>query len=335
MARALHISMRPCPSCGNQPQEVLVSVDAVAEEIALRRKFFAARIDGWVEPAQQKDRVDVAQSEPAEVRVCRACGILVRGRGDNTRFAADSYAPHVMEQMLRTYIDEFRAREPRIRPLLPAGAKAIEIGSYVGGFLHVAREWGWDIVGLDVGEDTSHFSRAKGYPTRTASLDECGFDDASLDGVFIWNTFEQIDDPRALLAEVRRVLRPGGVLVIRTANALFYQMIEALLDLRRPLPLDDHDPLIIALGHANLLGFPHLYGFSAASLDRLVTAHGFDAVAHVSTPHIPPTRHRLSATARIEEERVRDAVAKLEAAFGDVVMGPWLEATFSRSPYSC
>ena len=108
--------MRLCPSCGRAPQEVLVSADAVAEEIALRRKFFAARIDGWVEPAQQKDRVDVAQSEPAEVRVCRACGVLVRGRGDNTRFAADPYAPHVMEQMLRTYIDEFRAREPRIRP---------------------------------------------------------------------------------------------------------------------------------------------------------------------------------------------------------------------------
>jgi SAM-dependent methyltransferase len=236
-----------------------------------------------------------------------------------------------MEQMLRTYIDEFRAREARIRPLLPEGAKAIEIGSYVGGFLHVAREWGWDVVGLDVGEDTSHFTRAKGYPTRTASLDECAFDDASLDGVFIWNTFEQIDDPRALLAEVHRVLRPRGVLVIRTPNALFYAMIEALLDLRHPLPLDDHDPLIIALGHANLLGFPHLYGFSATSLDRLVTAQGFVATAHVSTPHIPPTRHRLAATARIEEDRVNEATAKLEIAFGDVVIGPWIETTFCRS----
>jgi SAM-dependent methyltransferase len=323
--------MRPCPSCGVAPQEVLVPAAAVAEEIALRRQFFASRIDGYVEPAQQKDRVDVAQNEAADVRVCRACGILVRERGDGARFASDPYAPHVMEQLLRTYIDEFRAREAVVRPLLPAGARVVEIGSYVGGFLHVAREWGWDVVGLDVGEDTSHFQRAKGYPTRTASLDDARFDAASFDGVFIWNTFEQIEEPRALLDEVRRVLRPRGILVIRTPNALFYELCEALLDLHRPRPLDDHGALIVALGHANLLGWPHLYGFSAASLDRLAARHGFDAVRHISSRHIPPTRHRLTATARVEEERAGAAAARLEAALGDVVIGPWFETIFSRS----
>ena len=121
------------------------------------------------------------------------------------------------------------------------------------------------------------------------------------------------------------MLRSGGVLVIRTPNALFYELCEALLALHRPRPLDDHDALVVALGHANLLGFPHLYGFSAASLDRLAAAHGFTALAHVSSRHIPPTRHRLSATARIEEQRTSDAVAQLEEALGDVVIGPWFE----------
>jgi SAM-dependent methyltransferase len=325
---AFYVLMRACPSCRRDDLELLVSADAVAEEIELRRRFFAARIDGYVEAAQQKDRVDVAQNEPADVRVCRDCGIVVRGRGDAGRFQRDVYAPHVMEQMLRTYIDEFRAREPRVRPLLRDGARVVEVGSYVGGFLHVAAEWGWDALGLDVGEDTSHFSRTKGYPTRTASLEHCRFDEASFDGVFIWNTFEQIADPRALLAEVRRVLRPGGVLAIRTPNALFYAMCEAFLDLQRPRPLDDHDPIVVALGHANLLGFPHLYGFSAASLDRLVESYGFTRAAHVSSRHIPPTRHRLTATARIEEEKVNEAVARLEATAGEIVAGPWFEATY-------
>lgn len=320
--------MRPCPSCGVAPPEILVPAAAVAEEIALRRRFFASRIDGYVEPAQQKDRVDVAQNEPADVRICRACGILVRGRGDDERFESDPYAPHVMEQLLRTYIDEFRAREAWVRPLLPAQARVLEIGSYVGGFLHVATEWGWDAMGLDVGDDTSHFQRAKGYHTVTASLDDAKLDAASFDGVFIWNTFEQIEDPHAQLDAVRRVLRPGGALVIRTPNALFYEAIEALLDLHRPRPLDDHDALVVLLGHGNLLGWPHVFGFSAASLDRLAAPHGFRAERHVSSRHIPPTRHRLTATARIEEERAGAAVARLERAFGGVVLGPWFEAVY-------
>lgn len=324
--------MRACPSCGNDPLEILVGADCVAEEMELRRKFFAARIDGYVEEAQQKDRVDVAQNEPADIRLCRACGILVRGCGDNERFAGDTYAPHVMEQMLRTYIDEMRAREAAYRPLLPEGADVLEIGSYVGGFLHVATEWGWKPAGLDVGTDTSHFSRAKGYPTRRESLHDARFDAESFDGVFIWNTFEQIDDPRALLAEVRRVLRPRGALVLRTPNALFYAICEAFLDLHRPRAVDEHDATVIALGHANLLGFPHLYGFSAESLDRLVEPHGFSQAAHVSSRHIPPTRHRLTAAARMEEERASESVTRLETAFGAMaggaIAGPWFEVTY-------
>src|SRR2546423_3012281 len=115
---AFYVRMRVCPSCGREPQDLLVSASAIAEEMALRRKFFASRIDGWVEPAQQKDRVDVAQHEPAEVRVCRGCGILVRQRGDGGRFDSVPYAPHVMEQVVFTNIREVRARDALVLRLL-------------------------------------------------------------------------------------------------------------------------------------------------------------------------------------------------------------------------
>lgn len=306
--------------------------EAVAEEMKLRRTFFASRIDGYVAPAERKDRADVAENEPESILLCRACGILVRG-GSNAEFASDPYAPYVMEQMLRTYINAFRHRAPHYRPLLPEGAKVIEIGSYVGGFLHVAREWGWDAMGIDVGDDTSHFARSKGYPTRTATLQECAFDDESFEGVFVWNTFEQLDDPRALLAEAGRVLRPRGVLVIRTPNALFYRFCEAMLSLRRPRALDDHDAIVVALAHTNLLGFPHRFGFDAPSLDALVTPFGFDAVEHVSDRHIAQTARYTTAALR-EAERVDQAIAAMEQAFETTaVVGPWIEVTY-RVPAS-
>jgi hypothetical protein len=51
-------------------------------------------------------------------------------------------------------------------------------------------------------------------------------------------------------------------------------------------PLLGGSPTVLEIG-ANLLGFPHLYGFSAASLDRLAAAHGFTPAAHISGRHIP------------------------------------------------
>lgn len=320
----------PCPSCGATELDLLVSCDDVAAEVDARRTFFAARIDGYIEPAQRKDRLDVAQAEPASIRICTPCGILVRG-GSNADFASDPYAPYVMEQMLRTYIDAYRHRESWVRPLLPDRANVAEVGSYVGGFLHVASEWGWTAVGIDVGSDTSQFARSHGYPTRTETLQDCRFDDAAFDGVFIWNTFEQIDDPASLLREVHRVVKPGGILLIRTPNALFYAMCESLLGLRRARPLDDHDPLVIALGHSNLLGFPHLFGYAADSLDRFVTRFGFDVVDHVSDRHIQIEK-RLTGTARREEDAANDAFTRLEQAFKTmrpgVVAGPWFESIY-------
>lgn len=321
-----------CPSCRGDAHEPFLSRDDVAAEFALRDAFFSARIDGWVPPPERKDRTDVGHAEAAEIRVCRACGILVR-IDDCVDWRGDPYAPYVMEQMLRTSIGAFAAKEATYRPLLPDGAKVVEIGSYVGAFLHVAREWGWDAIGADPGEETSRFARAHGYVTQTATLQECRFDGASFDGVFIWNCFEQIGDLDALLAETRRVLKPGGLVVIRTPNALFYSVCTSMLHARGAI--DPLDPFAVALGHANLLGFPHLYGFGAASLDRLVTRAGFAPLFRRSDRHIAPSTSRLTVTAKREIEeldgtltRVDDAIARIDA---EAVFGPWFEAAYRRA----
>src|SRR5213076_2119134 len=193
------------------------------------------------------------------ILICRDCDILVRREADAPSFETDHYEAFAMERMLRAHINAYRRKRRLYQPLLQRGARIVEVGSYIGGFLHVAREWGWDAIGVDVGHDTAHFARAHGYTTLDGSLEQCAFESHAFDGVFIWNTFEQIADPKQLLAEVRRILKPGGVLVIRTPNANFYR---AAAD----VPL---------LGHSNLLAFPHLYGYTRRSLNRLVTSRGF------------------------------------------------------------
>jgi SAM-dependent methyltransferase len=150
--------------------------------------------------------------------------------------------------------------------MLKPGARVVEIGSYAGGFLRAATDWGWQVTGVDIGRDTARFTASLGFET---SFD---FRATSIDGLFIWNCFEQIADPRTLLGTAHGALREYGLLVVRVPDADLY------LHWR-----DRH--LLAANG---LLGWPHRFGYGVTALRRMAEEHGFELVRVLRRPALPP-----------------------------------------------
>src|ERR1051325_9690920 len=125
-----------CPSCGSGDLGVLATRQRIRRELQLRKDFFSRRIDGHVDEALQKDAADVARGSTAEILICSRCDILVRREEHPPRFETDHYETFAMERMLRAHITAFRRKARRYRPLVPPGGRVVEVGSYVGGFLH-------------------------------------------------------------------------------------------------------------------------------------------------------------------------------------------------------
>jgi len=110
-------------------------------------------------------------------------------------------------------LDEIERRLPR------AGSPTIlDVGCSYGWFLEVAAERGWSATGVEVTDETASVARAAGLDVRTGTLQEGGFADGSFDVVCLWDVLEHIPDVDAFLAEVRRVLRPGGLLAVQSPN---------------------------------------------------------------------------------------------------------------------
>ena len=65
------------------------------------------------------------------------------------------------------------------------------------------------IVGCDIGENFSARARAEGC-VLVGNGQGLPFGDAAFDFVAAFHSLEHVDDPRVVLAEVRRVLAPGG-----------------------------------------------------------------------------------------------------------------------------
>ena len=125
-----------------------------------------------------------------------------------------------MERLLPRHVEAFRRKETPYRSLLREGAEVLEIGSHFGAFLKVAADSGWKPVGIDVGPDTASFARSNGLATYGGTLQNCSFPAVHIYAVFVWNCFEQIEEPHLIFKEIKRVLKVRWAAVAPNAERL-------------------------------------------------------------------------------------------------------------------
>lgn len=76
------------------------------------------------------------------------------------------------------------------------------------------------VVGIDIDAATVAHARAThGVDAREGDVSRLPFDDGTFDLVVSFETIEHVAEPEAALDEFRRVLSPGGMLVVSTPNA--------------------------------------------------------------------------------------------------------------------
>ncbi len=283
-------------------------------------------------PSERKDLTDFAHNAPATIDRCSRCGLLVRNEEkDPTRtYVEDSYDFSAIEAILPRYVDAFRAKEEPYRKALPSGARVLEIGPHFGAFLQVATEWSWSAEGVDIGKDTAAYLTGRGYRIHHCAIQDCGLDPESFEAVFIWNCFEQIEDPHTTLVECRRVLKRGGALLLRTPNARYFEACEQFLGSQSDPAFAD--PIVAALGYDNLLAFPYLYGYDSKTLAQVAAKHGFEAECVVDTELIILPFPELPAWMVAERRAIATAVRALqpvrEAEAGGYSIAPWIEILF-------
>jgi SAM-dependent methyltransferase len=116
---------------------------------------------------------------------------------------------------------------PERIPLLVAavgrGKRVLDLGCRSGALTRHFVE-GNSVVGLDVDAAALEKVAALGIEPVLANVeDPLPFEDDSFDAVVAGELFEHLQFPDALVAEIRRVLRPGGVLAGSVPNAFRVQ----------------------------------------------------------------------------------------------------------------
>jgi SAM-dependent methyltransferase len=113
-----------------------------------------------------------------------------------------------------------RRLEPLFLRYVPAGGRVLDAGCGRSLFTEIRPDWPFTIVAADVDLDLIA-SRKVEFPSvrwAVAGAAPLPFRDATFDALFAGELVEHLPDPVPAVAEFRRVLRPGGTLILTTPN---------------------------------------------------------------------------------------------------------------------
>jgi SAM-dependent methyltransferase len=182
---------------------------------------------------------------------------------------------------------EFELRRRFLLEHVHAGERVLDVGCGEGRFTSELVRAGVDAVGLDVAEEPLRRARARDPALDLRVIDDGGpwpQDDASVDAVWAGETIEHVADTAGWCSQARRVLVPGGRLLLSTPN---HGRLSVLgLACSRRVFESHFDPLA-----------DHLRFYTRGSLTRVLGEMGFRDVSVRAVAGAPGARRLLLARA--------------------------------------
>jgi len=319
-----------CIVCGHSNADVIAERDDLRAELEELWGYSEKRLMPATPPERLKDRLVFSERLPLRLVRCRECGLVYRNpieRSQSLRAVYGNDAPprDAMRALHEAQRSTAEAQARLLRQKLGPGTwSGLEVGSYVGAFLAAAKDNGLYFEGIDINRDVSAFARSLGFCVHDGELTSIE-SERRFDALTIWNTFDQLADPRGTLHAAHRLLRRGGVLALRVPNGAFYARFRRWLGPRKGVARAVARTM---LAQNNLLSFPYRWGFTPGAIRRLLTEQSF-RVRQIKGDVLVPTADGWTRPwARFEESVVKSLLWPIARRRGS--WAPWIEVYAGR-----
>jgi SAM-dependent methyltransferase len=101
---------------------------------------------------------------------------------------------------------------------LPVEGRVLDVGAGTGEQVAELLQLGYEAFGLEPNAQAVAIARSRGRPVHHGTAEAPPFGDATFDTVILSQVLEHLVDPVAAVASLRRLLRPGGRLIVLTPN---------------------------------------------------------------------------------------------------------------------
>ena len=171
-------------------------------------------------------------------RTCRACevawSILEDPRELEREWDRDYYGDPAIVRMHQERQSAMKALAGELLRVCPAPGRPLDVGAGVGTLMKAAWERGWRVEGVEPSQTAANWARRlTGAPIHVGLLERLGLPSQSYDAITVINTVQHVSEPALFLAEVRRLLRPGGTVMIREIHHRVAEACRKLFSRRR------------------------------------------------------------------------------------------------------
>jgi 2-polyprenyl-3-methyl-5-hydroxy-6-metoxy-1,4-benzoquinol methylase len=225
-------------------------------------------------PLCRSARYDIVEHTEAPYRVvrCSDCSLVyvdpIPNVGELSRhYNQDYYAEWISTQ--RKKRERMWARRLKSIERVTKKGSILDVGCGEGLFLELAKRNGWRVHGTDVSAYATEFaSKRLGQSVFCGEIWDAPFNEQSFDVITMWHVLEHTTSPMQTLQEVRKLLKPGGLVVLAVPN-LNDRLMQAAYRLVKGRKLR-----LFSIGDKEI----HLFHFSVQSLRLLLEKTGFTCV---------------------------------------------------------
>jgi SAM-dependent methyltransferase len=174
------------------------------------------------------ERLTVAYEYPAfRLLRCETCALLFRERGpgiDTAQLIQETYDDQWVQMRHQwaasTFQEHALFQVTLLGSVRPERGLLLEIGSGTGEFAYLARQAGWDVVGVEPSANACRYAQAR-YNLELVNAvwsPELLPADLRFDAICFWHVLEHIPDPVAFLQDVKSRLAEGGLVLFAVPN---------------------------------------------------------------------------------------------------------------------
>jgi SAM-dependent methyltransferase len=163
-------------------------------------------------------------------------------------------------------MDPVFKRAARLLQRFKGKGRLMDVGAGFGFFLSEMKQRGWEVTGVEISQRGMNYARDRlEVNVHPGPLEQAGLPEEHFDAVTAFYVVEHLPDPITFLKECYRILKPGGLLLLR------YPHTTPIKNLLRLLGIENRFYDLPA----------HLSDFSPETMQCLLERAGFDSCEHL------------------------------------------------------